>query len=54
MIQLLGEIDKEAEERFQEREDKRMKMFLDAEEIRRKGYAEEEKKRREDFEDVKT
>ena len=45
MIQLLGEMDKEAEERFQEREDKRMKMFLDAEEVRRKSHAEEKKRR---------
>ena len=38
-IQLLGEIDKKAEERYEEREHKRMMAFLEAEEKRRKAYA---------------
>ena len=36
-------MDVEAEERFQEREEKRLKMFLDAEERRRKDLFEEER-----------
>ena len=45
VVQLLAEFDRECEETHEEREDKRLKMFLDAEERRRLEYAEEEKKR---------
>ena len=48
VIKALDEIDREAEERYKEREEKRMRIFLEAEEMRRKAYAEEEEKRRQD------
>lgn len=48
MILALKELDKRAEARYEVMEVKRMKMFLDAEEVRRKAYAEEEKKRQQE------
>lgn len=43
LVEIIHTLDVEAEERFQEREEKRLKMFLDAEEKRRKDLFEEEK-----------
>lgn len=48
VILALEELDKRAEARYEVMEEKRMKMFLDAEEVRRKAYAEEEKKRQQE------
>ena len=36
MIEIIHKLDIEAEERFHEREEKRLKMFLDAEEKRKR------------------
>lgn len=44
----LVELEKSAESRYEEREEKRMRMFLDAEEIRRKACAEEEERHRQE------
>ena len=48
VVQMLSEIERESQEKYEEREDKRLKMFLDAEERRRVAYADEEKRRQED------
>ena len=45
-IKMLSELDKEADERYEEREEKRMKMFWDAEEKRRQESAVAEERRR--------
>lgn len=44
IVKALGELDKAVEERYEEREQKRMWMFMEVEEMRRKVYAEEEEK----------
>lgn len=44
----LEELDKRAEERYKLMEEKRIKFFMDAEEVRRKAYAEEEEKHRQE------
>ena len=46
VVKALGELDKAAEERYEEREQKRMRLFMEVEEARRRAYAEEEEKRR--------
>ena len=46
LLNMLHELDCRAEERFHEKEEKRLKMFLDAEEERRKKQHEEEKEMR--------
>ena len=48
VVQMLSEIERETQEKYEEREDKRLKMFLDAEERRQIAYADEEKRRQED------
>ena len=44
VVKAQGEIDKEAEEWYKEREQKRMVLFMELEETRRRGYSEEEEK----------
>jgi len=46
IVKALGELDKAAEERYEEREQKGMRMFMEVEEMRRKVYAEEAEKHR--------
>ena len=45
-LQQLAEIDKKAEERYEEREHKRMLAFLEAEERRDRAYAEQQESQR--------
>ena len=42
----LDELEKKSEARYEEQQDKRMRLFLEAEEVRRKACAQEEEKRR--------
>ena len=46
VVKALGELGKASEERYEEREQKRMHMFMELEETRRRAYAEDEEKRR--------
>lgn len=46
VMKMLGELDREADERYEQREEKRMRRFLDAEEQRRQEAALAEDKRR--------
>ena len=46
IVKALGELDEAAEELYEEREQKRMHLFMKVEEARRRAYAEEEEKRR--------
>ena len=45
---ILSELDREADERYEEREEKRMRMYLDAEDRRRQEFAIAEGRRRQD------
>lgn len=48
VIKALADKDKEAEELYEVKAEKRMRMFYEAEEMRRQAYAGEEEKRRQD------
>ena len=46
VVKALAELDKAAEQRYEERKQKTMRLFMEVEEARRRAYAEEEEKRR--------
>ena len=48
MVTLFNEFDKAAEERYEERQENRMKMFIEAEDRRQKACVEAEEKQRQD------